>query len=430
MALLSTLLRSMRRKRYTQWKKPASRDALTIMLTKELAIYSCQRGRAKPDCLTRKTHAHYVGLAEKLLAIYKKGRGKTREQLHRAVTTVFEDEPDCPPQRVRAFIRLLDKASEYQTDVGGGAYRLRRRVFELAARRHPLVERPHALFEHAERQVKQTIAAEIGIPWHRIQREMYADLPACHRLKKMEGCDAPETLLRRYNVAQAQTLLFWAEEFTVVAREDFRRILRHVKFNRLLHEVEANGPQSYRIRLSGPASLLKNTRRYGVDMARFLPGLLACRGWKMSARLRLPHGIAMFNLSPRDGLKSDLPPDEPFDSQVEESFASKFGQERDGWRLSREGGILARGQKTFVPDFTFRHTDGTVVYLEVVGFWTPEYLERKGETLGLFAGTPIIVAVAAPIADKLTELPVSMVTYRTRLKIKPILERLDAFRTR
>ncbi len=57
-------------------------------------------------------------------------------------------------------------------------------------------------------------------------------------------------------------------------------------------------------------------------------------------------------------------------------------------------------------------------------------LDRKGETRGLFADTPIIAAVVAPIADKLTELPVSVVAYRTRLKINPTLERLDAFRTR
>ncbi len=400
------------------------------MLSKELAIYTCKRGRAYPDCLTRQSHAHYVKLAERLLAIYRDGKGKTREQLHRAAESVFEAEPDCPPQRIRALIRLLDRASEYHTDVDGQAYRLRRRVFELAARQHPLVAEPDALFQHAEREAKERIAAEIGMPWPQIEREMYADLPAYHRLKRMEGFATAEHLLRRYNVAQAQTLLFWAEELTVVARQDFKRIFRHAKFNRLLHEVETIGPQTYRIRFSGPASILKQTRRYGVDMAKFLPGLLACRGWRMSARLRLPYGIATFELAPRDGLRSELPADEAFDSEVERAFAEKFGPERDGWHLSREGGFLVRDQKVFVPDFTFRHTDGTVVHLEVVGFWTPEYLERKRETLSRFADTPIIVAVAASVAAKLPELPAQLITYRTRLKIKPVLEQLNAFRAR
>ena len=58
-------------------------------------------------------------------------------------------------------------------------------------------------------------------------------------------------------------------------------------------------------------------------------------------------------------------------------MADKFGPTRDGWQLIREGEILHEGQKTFVPDFTFRHEDGTQVFLEIVGFWTPEYLARQ-----------------------------------------------------
>jgi hypothetical protein len=301
-------------------------------------------------------------------------------------------------------------------------------VFELAAPRHPLVATPDALFQHAEREVKQAISAEIGRPWPEIERAMYADLPACHRIRKFDGFATPEQLLRCYNVAQAQTLLFWAEEMTVIVKEDFKRVFRHAKFSRLLHEVEAVGPQTYRIRFSGPASILNETRRYGVNMAKFLPGLLACRCWRMSARLRLPYGITAFDLSPQDGLRSDLPADEPFDSDAEKSFAEKFGQERDGWRLSREGGVLATGQKVFIPDFEFRHADGTSVYLELVGFWTPEYLEKKLATLSLFAGMRIIVAIAAPVAARFPSLPTHAITYRTRLKVKPVLERLHAIR--
>jgi len=395
------------------------------MLSKDLAIYTCNRGRAVPDRLTRKTHAHYVALAERLLAVYRDGRGKTREALHRAAAAVFEAEPDCPPQRIRAFIRLLDQAAEYQTDVDGRAYRLRQKVFELAATRHPLVAVPDALFQHAEADVKLAIAAEVGMPWPRIERAMYADLPAFHRLRKLEGFAAPEELLGRYNVAQAQTLLFWAEELTVTAREDFQRIFRHAKFNRLLFEARAVGTSQYRIRLSGPASILQKTRRYGVSMAGFLPGLLACRGWQMSARLRLPHGIATFDLSPRDGLRSPLPAEATFDSEVERAFAEKFGPERDGWKLTREGGFLVRDQKVFVPDFTFHHADGRMAYLEIVGFWTPQYLQSKGQTLLLFRDTPILVAVQAASAAKLPELPVPVFTYRTRLKIDPVLGLLN-----
>ena len=54
---------------------------------------------------------------------------------------------------------------------------------------------------------------------------------------------------------------------------------------------------------------------------------------------------------------------------------------RDGWTLVREGEVLHEGQKVFVPDFVFRHDDGRVVLMEIIGFWTPEYLEAKAATL-------------------------------------------------
>lgn len=400
------------------------------MLSKDLALYSCTRGRASPDRLTRKTHAHYVTLVEQLLALYRDGAGCTREDLHRAAEAIFCEEPDCPPQRVRALVRLLDQASEYQTDIDGRAYRLRQQVFEKAARFHPLVVEPDGLFQYAEREVKARIADEIGMAWPRIEAAMYADLPAFHRLIRIKGYASAADLLRRYNVAQAQTLLFFAEEMTVTAREDFKRIFRYAKLNGLLHEIESAGPDAFRIRFTGPASVLSETRRYGVHMGAFLPVLLTCRGWRMSARLRLPLGVARFDLSPEDGLQSYLSAPEQFDSSVEQAFAEKFGAEREGWTLRHEGGFLVRGQRVFVPDFVATHEDGTRVYLEIVGFWTPEYLAAKARTLTLFAEVPILVAIAAKTVHKLPKLSAEVVTYKTRLKVAPVLERLESIRQR
>lgn len=398
------------------------------MLPTELALYSCSRGRAFPDRLTRGTHAHYVALAGRLLDLYRRGIGRTREDLHRAGQAIFAEEPDCPPQRVRAFLKLLDQASEYQTDIKGRAYHLRLRVFELAAARHPLVAEPDALFQHCEADVKAAIAGELDTPWPRIEAEMFADLPAFHRLVSPTPYAQPEDLLRRYNVAQAQALLYFAEEMVVIAREDFKRIFRHARLNGLLHEVEALSEEQFRIRFTGPASVLHETRRYGVHMAAFLPVLLTCRRWEMSARLRLPQGVARFELSPRDRLQSYLAAPDDYDSEVERQFAEKFGIERDGWTCRREGGFLIHGQSVFVPDFSFHHADGTRVYFEIVGFWTPEYLEAKQRTLAHFADVPIIVAIAASNAAKLPQLGKDVITYRSQLKVKPVLERLNALR--
>ncbi|HEY2250341.1 MAG TPA: DUF790 family protein, partial [Planctomycetaceae bacterium] len=132
-----------------------------------------------------------------------------------------------------------------------------------------------------------------------------------------------------------------------------------------------------------------------------------------------------FDLSEADGLTSHLPPPDEFDSQVESEFAEKWGREpRAGWRLTREGEVLHLGQKIFIPDFAFGHEDGRQVLLEVIGFWTPEYLEAKVATLRKFGRQPILLAVAESLVQQLPDLPGVIVVFKSRLKIDDVLAKL------
>jgi len=400
------------------------------MLTRELAIAEYDAGRIVPDRLTRTAHAHYAGHAERMLLVYRHGVGRTRRQLHLAVKSVFADEDDCPSRRIDAFCKLLDDASKYGRDTGGKAAALRRDVFHRAAALHPLVRKVDRLFEHAEAEVKAQIASELGRPWQQINDELFADVFEFQRLEEFRGYPDGPALLARYNVAQVQAALFGAVSMTVDATDDFKTILRYAKLARMMHTIIRTGPGRYRMRFDGPASVLRRTRRYGAAMARFLPALIACRGWRMHAvvRTRRRGFNVRLNLSPEDGLNSHLPPPEDFDSTVEEKFAAKWGTERrDGWLLDREGEILHSRQKVFVPDFVFRHEDGRTVLMEIVGFWTPEYLEAKLQTLRTFHDHRILLAVAESLSEKAAELPGETITYKTALRVGEVLGRLETF---
>ena len=397
------------------------------MLTRELAIADYEAGRIIPDRLSQKLHGHYLEYAERMLRVYRFGIGRTRRELHRAVGNILADEEDCPARRIDAFCKLLDDTAKYDRDRRGRAAALRREVFRLATPLHPLVRNADRLFDHQEHKAKTEIAAKLGRPWAEIERELFADVIDFHRLVRFDGYEDGRALLARYNVAQVQVALFDAAAMTVWASEDFKTILRYAKLARLMHAITRSGPGRYVMRLDGPASVLRQTRRYGTAMARFLPALIACRAWRMHAMLRTRrrgHSVAL-DLSSRDGLSSHLPPPEAFDSKVEEGFADKWGTEpRDGWRLEREGEILHQRQKVFVPDFVFRHDDGRSVLMEIVGFWTPEYLQAKLQTLRAFEDHRILLAVAARTSDALGELPSGTITYKSSLLVKDVLERL------
>ena len=161
-------------------------------------------------------------------------------ELHARVKAVFRDEPDCPPQRIEAFCKLLDetRVAQYETDRSGRAAALRLKVFTLAGPMHPLVEVRDKLFEHAETEAKQTIARQLGRPtWAQVEPDLFADVFECNRLKQFSGYPSPEALLSRYNVAQVQAALFRATRLRIEARADFQRILTHAKLARLLHDI-------------------------------------------------------------------------------------------------------------------------------------------------------------------------------------------------
>ena len=398
------------------------------MLTREhgIADYDPRTGRVLPDRLTTKSHGHYVGYANRMLDVYRRGIDRTRRELHRSVQAIFDAEPDCPIRRINAFCKLLDDAGLYQRGTRRQAAELRRTVLRMAAKMHPLVSKPDRLFEHSEGKAKAEIAARLGRPWSEINRELFADVFEFHRLARFDGFADGRALLSRYNVAQVQVALFDAVSMTVWAADDFKTILRYAKLAGLMHSITRTSNGRYQLRFDGPASLLRTTRRYGAAMAQFLPSLIACRNWRMHAVLDRRHRRASLDFCSADGLTSHLPTPERFDSHVEQSFAEKWGAEpRHGWHLVREGEILHRGQKVFVPDFVFRHEDGRSVVMEIVGFWTPEYLAAKVRTLQEFRNQEILLAVAHSLTDDIPDLVHDAVIYKSAIHIKEVLGRLN-----
>ncbi|HSU69081.1 MAG TPA: DUF790 family protein [Tepidisphaeraceae bacterium] len=135
-------------------------------------------------------------------------------------------------------------------------------------------------------------------------------------------------------------------------------------------------------------------------------------------------------LSSEDGLKSHLPAPEESDSSVEEQFAASFGEERDGWRLKREAVVLHEGQTTFVPDFLLQHQDGREVLLEIVGFWTPQYLESKRQTLRQFGSHRILLAVAESSLRTGQAIPAGVISYRKKIDPEAVVRAAEAIAER
>ncbi len=399
------------------------------MLTRELAISTFENGVLIPDRLSRKADAVYVAFADRMLEIYRGGVGRTRRSLHQAVHRVFIEQSDCPERRIKAFCKLLDDASEFPSGDRQKIVQLRQSVFRSAAKHHPLVVDRDALFESNESEIKQKIAAEHGMDWPELSSRLFADLIENQELKSFPGYKDATALLSRYNVAQTQVVMFDAIKMTIRATGDFKQVLRYAKLAGLMVRITKRA-ETYLFEFDGPASVLRSTHRYGVAMARFLPGLMSCRGWSMNATLRATavRPSVRFRLDDACGLESGVEAASAFDSTIEATFSEDWGEQpREDWTLQRETEILHRGQKAFFPDFVFVHRDGMRVMMEIVGFWTPEYLQHKADVLKQFRDQTILLAISERLKNKVVQ-PFENPTiyFKNRIKIDAVLEMLQA----
>lgn len=341
---------------------------------------------------------------------------------------------------VRGLFAMLERRTEFAAPRSAVAPQTaRRRLFEESA------ARGLALSGEGRASIVESVARGMGIAADDLEEAMWNDSEERMLVRRFRPVGAAE-LAVLYNRSLAQTLLFRCSSMEVRLRggAHWKRVLREVKRRRLMYVLEpARGPggepraEVASCTVEGPTSLFRMTDRYGTAMARILPAVMAAPGWEVSGTI-VRHTddaegprIYRFALSdkahgallrmPGGGGSGDPA---PYDSSVEERFAAAFESHfapRDaghaggadaarrpasdhlGWRLVREPGPLIAAGRAMIPDFAFERF-GRRVYLEIVGFWTRDYLRKKSEKVAaLLEGSG-----GAPPADLLVAVDTSL----------------------
>ena len=177
----------------------------------------------------------------------------------------------------------------------------------------------------------------------------------------------------------------------------YRQLLRLVKFHRLVCEMDRPAPDNYQLHLDGPLSLFSATQKYGLQLAMFLPAVLLCRDFELTAELcwgpqRKPK---TFMLSHEDGLVSHLADTGMYVPPELTMFVDLFRKKVTAWDISEETEILPLGNSFWVPDFRLtQRATGRVVLLEVLGFWRRSSVEKHLERLRQHAQQPFLLAVS------------------------------------
>lgn len=389
------------------------------MLTGDLLRSRIEGDTIRPRYLTRKQAVHYLRVAADLRALVELHAGKTRAELESAL---MEMEGERVGYKIlRGLAKILMDHVEFRPADDVEFPELRLRLFEYAERFRPIVLTHDLLHQTSRDKVLEAYAEQGGV----LPENLYGDLPEAHVLTLTEPLPAAETLLRRYNLALAQGLLYRCVQMQVRIWDHFRTVFQYLKLAGLMHHITSE-PGGYRILVDGPVSLFQRTRRYGVNMARFLPGLLLAEKWQMQADIATPQGSKRFYLDQECGLTTYYAQENPFDSRVEETFYAQFSKRKTPWQIDREGEIIDLGDTVLIPDFRFVHPDGRTALLEIVGFWTPEYLQKKIDKLNRANRQDLLVAVNETLNCTRETFRGPVLFYKTRVKVKDVLQWLDA----
>src|SRR5918997_725971 len=345
------------------------------MLTADLAI-SWQRGeQIRPRQLAAKDPRHLQTAAD-LVAIFEAHAGRGRRELDEALGEYVGTGTDY--RVLRGLIKLLTDRCRFETDVAVEPAEIRRALFLKARERHPVAGADGA----ARAAVAAEVAPALGCDAETALKSMYADLPAEQRLLEFDAL-TPAELIDLYNLAQAQALLYRSVEMRLWVEpqspEGYRELFGAIKAYRLIHTVRGDARAGYEIRLDGPVSIFQRSQKYGIQMAVFLPALLLCAGWRMRAEIQTKPGrVAYFDLTSRQTqLRSHYLSITGYENPVIEKLPSAWEKTESVWTLEPSSEVIALGESAFIPDFVLRHPSGEEVYLEVLGFWTPEHLRDR-----------------------------------------------------
>jgi hypothetical protein len=405
------------------------------MLPGELLIYRQRGEELTPKRLPLSPWA--LSLAEELITLFHQFRGRRRGEL---VEALRETEGAGTDYRVRrGLAHLLENSfSTFEVQSPLDPLALRERVFRHASTTLPTEANTQATLERVALELGEELGREVTPDV--VRRGLFADL---HKNRVLAQFDppAPDALLHRYNLAQVQGLFYRATRIVIHAyRNDpaeYKLLFRYLKLFQLLATIEGDVELGYTLTLDGPASLFRQTTRYGTKLAMMIPALLHVTRWQLVAHLHSKPRegtnarATRFTLDSESGLVSHYPKATPYDSLLEESLVTRWESTRTEWRLEREVELVPVPGSVMIPDFRLVHPDGRSYLLEIVGYWRPEYLRKKAWQVQQAQRDDLILAVSDSLnleaaGVQFHDLPVKVIRFKQALTPKQVLDVIDS----
>ncbi|MDB9306568.1 MULTISPECIES: DUF790 family protein [Cyanophyceae] len=373
-----------------------------------------------------------IELGNELIGCFEEAKGKSQGVLERQLLDLEGDATDYRVKRGLAYI-LKSSFCTFEVVSPLEPPMLRERVFALAAKSVPSGESTQLTLTKIADELSQELEREVLL--EQVRDGLYADLAENKILTNFDA-PSPVDLLNRYNLSQVQGIFYKASQLVLNAHRnvpgEYKLLFRYLKLFQLMAYIEGDADHGFTITVDGPTSLFNPSTRYGLAIAKLIPALLHVTKWSLSATLqtRDPYTKAWntgrFTLNSECGLVSHYSKGKPYDSMLESSFADKWDALKTEWVLEREVDLLPVPGSVMIPDFRLVHPDGRDYLLEIVGYWRPEYLQKKFYQVRTSGCDNLILAISERLnlekaGVKLDNVPAKIVWFKDKLLPKAVL---------
>lgn len=392
------------------------------MLTSDLAINYRRGDKVHPRLLDAE-RADLRCDAANLIEVFEMHLGKTRGALEAKLEEYIGTGTDY--RVLRGLIKLLNDRCKFEVAAPADPFDIRRQVFLEAGKRQPVLPESENM-----REVLEVAAAEFESDAATIFDNLYADLSANQKLTAFETYD-PVDLLERYNLAQAQALLYKCVEMKVrVAPSDaanYRAVFGWIKHFGLIHSVAGNAGNGYEITLTGAASLFHRSQKYGIQMSVFLPALLLCKDWSMRAEISdKEKGNVFYELTSEQTELTSCYFDEPeYENPDIDKLLKNWEKLSIDWKLNENRKVIDLGKTAFISDLILLSPEGAEIYLDVLGFWTPKSLQKRLAEFEEARFDKFIIAASSELRGSreefLKESP-NLILYKTKIEPRSLIE--------
>ncbi len=383
------------------------------MLPKDLLEVRKLKGRILPKFADKSDYK----LAEKIIKIFKAGEGKKYGLILSAIKSL---ENAHNYKKVRGFAKVMENLCN-KTCIFSNS-----QLSPVEVRMF-LFERGYVTSKEERRNVMEQAAKYFNSTVEEIEKVMFADREEELILSNVKQV-TPDELIKLYNLSLLQTTLFNALRLTFWISSNHKEVFRKIKWLGLMYELyeeEKNGESKILAEITGTASILKMTRKYGTAMAKLIPSIIKAEKWWIRAEIIDDNRI--YKLEIDDAYKHLLPKYEEridYDSSLEERFARKIKAIKPEIEIIREPGLIKAGKYAFIPDFLIKRKNKKV-YVEIVGFWTSEYIKKKIRKIK-DVNIPLIVIIREDYGDKIVDLD-NVILFSKTLPYNEIIKKINEF---